>query len=717
MDQQEKPPSEPDIHRDTSNSPDNIKISSNVDDYDLSAPVVEELRGSLPGKGNMRVRIVRSEPSGFRRVQRGVLEATEAVYVPRGFFGRLRHQVKRALIGEPIATVRADEERLTKVKALAVLSSDAISSVTFATEAILINLVAAGSGHLGLVFPISIVIIALMIIVSTSYRQTIPAYPNGGGSYIVARENLGTIPGLVAAAALLIDYVLNVSVCVAAGVHNLVSLFGGLSQHIVLIGVILVIFITIVNLRGVRESGTIFAFPTYFFVFSALLLIIVGCLKAFVFQHQPLIATFKPTVQAIEPLSLFLILRSFATGCSAMTGVEAISNAVPVFHKPEPRNAAITLTWMAVILVTLFFGITVLTMTFGVQAEASGNPTVVAKIATAVFSGPLVFLFPVFQIATLGILLLSAETSYSGFPRLAFLLARDRFLPNQFAFRGDRLSFSFGIMALAFLAGLLIIVFHGDTNALINLFAVGVFVSFTLSQSGMVLHWWRLRGQEKNWRRSMIINGVGAVTTALVAIVISVTKFIEGAWIVVLLIPLLVLLFQAIHHHYTRYERERTTDIPLHPQDIRHRLIVPIDRLDRASIQSLAYARSVSPHVTVVHVALDEEEAAQIQHNWSHWQKILTEEETTHLLVIESPYRSLIRPLLAYIDTIHQRHPDDTLTVILPEFVVGHWWEYPLHNHMALRLKAALLFRPGIVVVNVPQHLQDRKQSGAFRVP
>ena len=278
------------------------------------------------------------------------------------------------------------------------------------------------------------------------------------------------------------------------------------------------------------------------------------------------------------------------------------------------------------------------------------------------------------------------------------------------------IGFSVGIIALAFLASLLLVIFDGDTNALINLFAVGVFVSFTLSQAGMVLHWWRLRGQQKNWRRSIIINGVGALTTALVAIIISVAEFMEGAWIVVLLIPILVLLFRATHSHYTRYERERTTDIPLHPEDIQHRLIVPIDRLDRASLQSLSYARSISTHVTAVHIALDDEEATKLQEDWSHWQNILPEEETTRLLVIESPYRSLIRPLLAYIDTIHQRHPKDTLTVILPEFVVAHWWEYALHNHMALRLKAALLFRPGIVVINVPQHLQDRERGGPFRI-
>jgi hypothetical protein len=333
---------------------------------------------------------------------------------------------------------------------------------------------------------------------------------------------------------------------------------------------------------------------------------------------------------------------------------------------------------------------------------------VIALIAGKVFTGPLWFLFPVFQLATLGILTLSAETSYSDFPRLASLLARDRFLPTQFAFRGDRLAFSVGIVVLAVLAGLLLIVFGGDTNQLINLFAVGVFISFTLSQGGMVFHWWRLRREQKGWLRSMIINGAGAVTTLLVALVISITKFMEGAWVVVLLIPVLVLTFRAISAHYRHVERERTTDVPLHPQEIRHRLIVPIDRLDRVAIQSLAYARSISPHVTAVHIAIDEGEAERMRVAWNAWQKHLSEEEETHLLIIESPYRSLIRPLMAYIDTIHERHPDETLTVLLPEFVVARWWEYFLHNQTALRLKAALFFRPGIVVINMPLHLQDR---------
>jgi amino acid transporter len=677
------------------------------DDFDLSLPgVVEERRGSV--LGNMRVRIVRPRNLEFRRVAAGELEATEETAVPKHGWQRATYLAKRVLIGVPIATSMAENERLSKFKALAMLSSDAISSVAFASEAILINLVAAGSLHLGLTLPISLVIIVLLAIVAISYRQTIPAYPNGGGSYTVARENLGILPGLVAAAALMIDYVLNVAVCVAAGVHNVISAIPGLAPYVVPIDIALVVIVTLLNLRGVRESGTIFALPTYFFVVSATLLIVIGLVKAYVFLHQPLIGQFTPTVQAIEPLSIFVILRSFATGCSAMTGVEAISNGVPVFRKPETRNAAITLTWMAVILGTLFLGITLLAMTYAVQAEPSGDPTVIAKIAMHVFSGPLSFMVPIFLLSVLGILTLSAETSYADFPRLASLLARDRFLPNQFSFRGDRLAFSVGIIVLAVLASLLLVIFNGNTNALINLFAVGVFIAFTLSQAGMVMHWWHLRGQQRGWRRSIIINGLGAVTTGVVALVIAAMKFLEGAWIVVVLIPILVLLFLAIHRHYQRFERERTFDIPVRPQDIHHRLIVPIDRLDRAAIQSLAYARSITTHVTAVHVVIDVDKADTLREDWDRWQQHIGSEEETHLLIIDSPYRSLARPLLAYIDTIHERHPQDTLTIVLPEFVVAHWWEYLLHNQTAFRLKASLLFRPGIVVVSLPQHMRDR---------
>src|SRR6266849_7180621 len=444
------------------------------DDFDLILlGQVEERQGSGPGNVRIRVTLPRHQP--FHRIMEGVLEATEAVEVPEGSLAQTFYWLKRALIGVPMASMQEEGERLSKFKALAILSSDAISSVAFATEAILINLVAAGSLYLGLTLPISLVILGLLTIVTLSYRQTIPAYPSGGGSYIVARENLGILPGLVAAAALMIDYVLNVAVCVAAGVHNVVSIFPALQPYVVSMDIALVVVMTILNLRGMRESGSIFALPTYFFVVSASLLIVVGLVKAYVFLHQPLIGQFTPTVQAIEPLSIFVILRSFATGCSAMTGVEAISNGIPIFRKPETRNAALTLPWMALILGSLFLGITLLAMTYAVQAEPSGNPTVMAKIALQVFSGPLIFLFPIFQLSVLGILTLSAETSYADFPRLASLLARDSFLPTQFTFRGDRLAFSMGIVSLAVLAAILLITFGGNTNALINLFAVGVF--------------------------------------------------------------------------------------------------------------------------------------------------------------------------------------------------------------------------------------------------
>src|SRR5579863_4252486 len=840
-------------------------VSSMTNEEDPALLIrTEERQGSLPG--NVRVRLIRPGHSSLRRVGSGILEATPQADVPEGGLPRFLYHAKHLLIGAPIANIQAENERLTKVKALAVLSSDVISSVAYATEAILATLIVAGSGNLGLTLPIAIAIVCLLAIVALSYRQTIPAYPNGGGSYIVAKDNLGTLPGLTAAASLMIDYILTVSVSVAAGVQALATLFPVLSPVpiIVSIDVALVLLIMMVNLRGVRESGSIFAIPTYIFIASALLLIGVGIFKSFVFQHNPLIGQFQ-FAKTTEPLSIFLVLKSFAAGCSALTGTEAISNGIPAFKKPEARNASTTLTWMVVILGTLFIGTTVLALSYHLEAVPSGNPTVIGRIAQVVFTGPLFFMFPVFQIATLFILTLAANTSYADFPRLSSLLARDHFLPHQFAFRGDRLAFSIGIVALAILASLLLVVFKGDTTALINLYAVGVFMSFTLSQGGMVRHWWKLRASHKGWQRSMFINGLGAVTTLLVASVISVTKFLSGAWIVVILIPLLVLMLIAINHHYVRVEQERTTEIPIHPKDIHHHLIVPITRLnhatkqslayarsispdamavhvardrrkaselksaweewqmqlsekersqlhmiepshsslisslldyidsvqqqypedtvtvilpesaepsllarlrkspttlrlklafffrpkivvtnvswnqpntdstgeattlspknirhkfivpiaelDRASLQSLAYARSISSHVTAAHVAIDPNDVEKIRAKWDRVQKHLSKEEETKLVVIESPYRSLSRPLLAYIDTMHELHPEDTLTVILPEFVVAHWWEFPLHNQTAFQLKTALLSRPGIVVTDIPQHLRGREEK------
>src|SRR5579859_571045 len=545
------------------NQPPKVDITDGPDEAESRLGMVDEdpsmlartevFKGKFPG--HERVRIVRPSHASFRQVERGLIEATE-LSAPRNGAGKILYNVKRTLIGAPIATARAEHERLTKLKALAVLSSDAISSVAYETETCMSVLILAGVGAFQLILPISVAIVALLGIVALSYSQTIPAYPNGGGSYIVAKDNLGTLAGLVAAASLLIDYVLTVSVSVASGVQNLVSIpqLSGLNDNIVLIDVLLIVLITMVNLRGVRESGSIFAIPTYIFIFSALFLIILGLFEAYVLWHHPFIAQFhppagQPSPVPIEGISMFLILRAFASGCAAMTGTEAISNGVPAFKRPEPRNARATLIWMAVILATLFVGITLLDLTFGVEPSPAGNPTVIAQIAQLVFVGPLSFMTYIFQIGTLLILTLAANTSYADFPRLASLLARDHFLPHQFAFRGDRLAFSTGIIFLAILSSLLVILFKGSTDLLINLYAVGVFMSFTLSQSGMVRHWWRLRKQNKNWLRSMIINGLGAVTTLLVAAVIATTKFLDGAWIVVMLIPLIFLMFLSIHRH------------------------------------------------------------------------------------------------------------------------------------------------------------------------
>ncbi len=666
-------------------------------DADPTLLVRPEVRqGRLPG--NERVRFVFPRKPTLRRVRRGVLEATAVTQAPHSVWGH----VKRLLIGTPIPTSRSEHERLTKVKALAVLSSDVISSVAYATEAILATLIAAGSENLGLTLPIAIAIVCLLGIVALSYRQTIPAYPNGGGSYIVAKDNLGTLAGLIAAASLMIDYILTVSVSVAAGVQALATLFPALSATyiIVSIDVALVLLIMMVNLRGVRESGSIFAVPTYIFIGSALLLIAVGFFRSFVLQHNPLVGHFH-YVATTEPLSLFLILRSFAAGCSALTGTEAISNGIPAFKKPEARNAAITLTWMVVSLGTLFIGTTVLAMSYHIEAIPSGNPTVIGQIAQQVFTGPLFFMYPVFQLATLFILTLAANTSYADFPRLSSLLARDHFLPHQFAFRGDRLAFSIGIVFLAVLASLLVVVFQGDTTNLINLYAVGVFMSFTLSQGGMVRHWWRLRREKKGWQRSLAINGLGALTTLLVALVIATTKFLSGAWIVVILIPLLVLMFLAIHRHYLHVERERTTEIPIRPKDIHHRFIVPVAHLNVATKRSVAYARSITPQVTAIHVALDRQKADALQADWEEWQTTLFENERVPLEIVEPEHRSLVHCLLHSIDAMQQHYPDETLTVMLPESVGGSFFKQLLRNPSMLHLQIRLFFRPAIVLTNL----------------
>jgi len=602
--------------------------------------------------------------------------------------------LKRILIGRPKATALVPHERLGKAVALAVFSSDALSSVAYATEEILFVLILAGTAGLSWASPIALLIGLLLVIVTISYRQTIHAYPTGGGAYIVAKENLGTYPGLIAGAALLIDYVLTVSVSIAAGVAAITSALPALYPSRVLLCTLGVALLTVANLRGVRESGRIFAVPTYIFIVSLLALIVTGFIKLLLGPELPTPGE-APPVAAARPLNLFLLLRAFASGCTALTGIEAISNGVPAFKPPESSNAATTMSWMSAILLILFLGITGLSSQYGILPKE--GETVVSQLARAVF-GMTPFYYLV-QAATALILLLAANTSFADFPRLASLLARDGFLPRQLANRGDRLVFSNGILLLGTFSSFLLVLFGGSTHAIIPLYAVGVFTSFTLSQAGMVRHWLVKKG--KGWREGMLIGGIGAATTGLVTLVIAATKFAHGAWLVLLFIPLLVFgLFRPIHDHYTSLAEQLRLKPFDFPETITHRVVVLIADVHKGVLPALRYARLLSPHVEAIHVAVDPEKAEQIRLKWVFWG------EGIPLTVLDSPYRSLIEPILGYIDHLHQEDKDTFVTLIIPEFIPVKWWQHVLHSQTALWIEAAFLFKRRTVVVRVPYHLE-----------
>lgn len=655
----------------------------------------KELRkGARPGERYIK----RNRPARgtIRRSGPGHLTATDKAMQPRGGVGRVVHRLKRFLIGRPLATSDIAHERLTKIKALAVLSSDALSSSAYATEEILRVLVLAGAAALSLTLPIAGAIALLLAIVGISYSQTIKAYPRGGGSYIVTKDNLGTWPALVAGAALLIDYVLTVAVSVSAGVAAITSALPDLLSVKVELGVFFIFLITVINLRGVRESGTIFAAPTYLFILGMLAVLGLGFIRA---ATGTLPSTAGGEIQRLpieEPLTLFLILRAFASGCAALTGTEAISDGVPAFKPPEWKNARTTLTWMVVILGVLFVGITVLANQMHVLPN--DEETVVSQVARGVLGTNLAYYLV--QVATMLILVLAANTSFSDFPRLSYFLARDHFMPHQFFFRGDRLAFSTGIMALGLLSGLLTLAFGADTHALIPLYAVGVFIAFTLSQSSMVARWWRRR--EPGWQRSLPINAVGALTTGVVAVVIASTKFERGAWMVLVLLPILVLTMRAINAHYMSVREEialERLDKPL-PEIPEPPIVVPVPGLNVMVVRTLAFARSLSRNVTAVYITDDFAEADEIRKNWDRWSGDVP------LVILESPYRSLMSPLMAYLDALEQQHPGTPVTVALGEYVPRHWWEQLLHGQTSFRLKLALFFRPNTVVVDVPFHLQ-----------
>ncbi|HEV8383252.1 MAG TPA: APC family permease [Candidatus Acidoferrales bacterium] len=601
--------------------------------------------------------------------------------------------LKRILLGSPLHTTELPHQKLSKKAALAVFASDNLSSSAYATEEMLVALVVGGSAMLHLALPATISICVLTAIVVISYSQTIHAYPSGGGAYIVAKENLGVTPGLVAAAALLIDYVMTVSVSVAAGVAAITSAVPALYTHRVALCLAAVLIILMANLRGVRESAAIFGVPVYWFVFSAYLLVIYGLYRAF--GPSP-IPPQSPQFPATAQLPIvWLFLRAFASGCTAITGVEAISNGVQAFKAPVSRNASVTLFWMAGILASLFLAITVLAMRFGIVPVP--EKTVVSQINELIFGRGAIYYM--IQGATMAILILAANTSFADFPRLSSILAKDRFAPRQLSNLGDRLVFSNGVILLALAASALIVFFNADVNRLIPLYMVGVFVSFTLSQSGMVVHWKRLREPGYHWR--MVVNAVGAVTTFIVLVVVGVTKFTGGAWAVIIAIPILVRIFLKTREHYFKLNLQTSLSDFDRPQVARHTVVVPVATVpNRVVLSAVEYAKSVSKDVLAVTVNVDGHDREEVR---KLWKKHI---EDVDLIVLDSPYRSVLKPLLRFIDEVEDLRTDDKLTVLLPEIVPAKWWHSLFHNQTSLFLKGALLFRKNIVVTSVPYHLE-----------
>lgn len=617
------------------------------------------------------------------------------------------------LIGNPLQTADAPHQTIGKTVGLAVFASDALSSTAYATQEIMIILAVAGSGALGYVFPISIAIVVLMAIVAISYEQTIHAYPGGGGAYIVARDNLGELPAQTAGAALLTDYILTVAVSISSGVAQITSAFPLLFPFRVGIAVSMVMFVMLMNLRGVKESGKLFSIPTYFFILAMFLTVGIGLFR---YVSGSLGMVVDPPALSMEGaigltmVTPFLLLHAFSSGTAALTGIEAISNGITAFKEPRSKNAGITLVWMASILAALFLSISFLAGKIG--TVPSEQETIISQFARTVYGGQGILYLAVIA-GTAVILILAANTAFADFPRLGALHAGDGFLPRQLTFRGSRLVYSWGIVTLAVLASLLIILFQASVTKLIPLYAIGVFLSFTLSQTGMARRWWKSGhlqpGEEivepgstitrdTHWKSKMAVNGFGAVCTLIVMIMFAITKFKDGAWIITVLIPILVAGFFSIHHHYKALARKLSLDnFNSSTRISRHRVIVLVAGVHRGSLSALDYARSISQDVTAVHVSIDEGESQKVREKWNVYG------EGTRLLVIESPYRLMVEPIMQFIENILKtRQSNEILTVVVPQFVPAHWWENLLHNQTALLLRFALLFKPGLVIVEVP---------------
>lgn len=637
-----------------------------------------------------------------------------------------RINLKRVLVGEPLDTARLGETLLPKRLALPIFCSDPLSSVAYATEEILLILALGGTALLHLAWYPAAAIVFLLIVVVASYRQTCYAYPGGGGAYVVSSENLGQSAALTAASALLVDYVLTVAVSVVSGVAAITSAIPALSDHQVSLSVAFVVLLMLMNLRGVRESGRIFAVPTYGFAAVIYLMFIVAAVRlatGATIRAESADLPLMPTGTFVGLGLVLLAMRAFASGCTALTGVEAISNGVPAFRRPKSRNAANTLAAMGALSVTMFFGITVLAMVYEVHVAADptelglapGTPmsTALAQIGRATF-GDWHVLFYLLQAATAGVLVLAANTAFNGFPMLASILARDRYAPRQLFNRGDRLVYSNGIVLLALAAVALIVAFDAQLTRLIQLYIIGVFVSFTLSQAGMVRHWRRElaspatpRRERVHIHRRLAINAVGAMLTALVLVIVLVTKFTHGAWLVVIAMPLLFLGMKGVRRHYDRVAAQVAVPADVRPRKpSRHHVLVLVSAVQAPTLKALGYAQALHPDtLTAVTVAADEDDARRLREAWAE------HDPGVPLKVIHSPYREVVGPVLAHVQELAAAEGTDVLSVVIPEYVVGHWWEQPLHNQIALRLKARLLFTPGVAVIDVPYLLESARSA------
>ena len=635
----------------------------------------------------------------FKYTGRGVLTARAAASTPTTSAGRAWSRAKAVLIGRPLASEEEGEERLSKKKALAIFSSDAISSSAYATEEILRVLVVAGTAALFLSFEIAIAIAILLAVVSTSYRQIGYAYPQGGGAYAVARANLGRSFALVAAAALLVDYILTVSVSTSSAVEQITSAFPALHPEAVVIGVLAIALMTLANLRGLREAGNIFAVPTYLFVGSALIMIGIGMYRVIVLNEGvPPKEIIEGSIDLTQAAGIIIVLRAFSAGSVALTGTEAIANGVQAFKPPEPKNAAATLTAMAILLAILFIGITFVADSFGlvpVDDPATGrvSQTIISQVAATIYGGGSIG-FYLFQAFTALILFLAANTAFNAFPRLAAILATDGFMPRQFSFRGDRLAFSLGIVVLGVVAAALVVLFKGETTALIPLYSVGVFVSFTISQSGMVRHW--LHERTPGWIYRISINAFGAVLTGVVSIVVLVFKAPESL-LVAVIIPILVGIMLFIERQYGQQARELEVrpEVVIGPPRRKERVVIPVPGMTRAVVQAVNFGRTISDDVLVVHVTDDVEAGESLR------ARIETQMPGVPVVIVESPFRSIIRPFVTYLD-VTAVDPETITIVVLPEYVARHWWDRLLYNQVTSGLKRALLGRPNTVVTTVP---------------